>query len=170
MIKLEFWTDGSSDNNKAKNAGWSTVLLIPEKKPIIWYGHLETPSTNNQGEMLGIMCALYLGKTFNDKFGLSDVDVFSDSQYSIDMLDPNCLKSANKNVEYIRLGIAIQNQIRGKIEFIKVKGHSGIFGNELADKFAVLGRKQMNVVADPRYTTKYFDSKQSIFDLLQSAL
>lgn len=166
MNLIEFFCDGSSDNKRKKNAGWSTALFIDDKKPVIWYGHLETPSTNNQGELLGIMSSFGIAMQIQRLYGACDVNITSDSKYALDMLDPLSRSGAAKNVEYISLGFRLLNQLQGNIKTNWVKGHSDNARNDLADKFAKLGRAECDV-NDPRYVTKYFSSKAHIFSHLE---
>lgn len=169
MIILDLYCDGSSDNRKKKDAGWSAALTLEGMKPIIWYGYLETPSTNNQGELLGVMASFAIIKQYQRLNGVCDANITSDSMYALDMLDPTSKSGAAKNIEFISLGIRLLNQLGGKIQTHWVKGHSGHIGNELSDKFAGMGRAQF-ITKDPRYTTKYFNSKQHIFSHLETIL
>lgn len=163
MIILNTFSDGSSDNNKMKNAGWASCIYLDGKRPIVFYGHLETPATNNQGELLGIMGCIAMSLMFKGK---AELNVTSDSQYALNLLSPDSTWSATKNLEYIKLGFRLQKHFSGIINLHWVKGHSGHFGNELADKFCLYGRLQ-TVVNDPRYNSRYFGSKQEIFDYLE---
>lgn len=164
-----FYSDGSSDNVREKNAGWASVLMpIGEgQKPIIWYGHLEPVSTNNQGELLGVMGCAGMLKTLGSKYPHQFADITSDSEYAIGCLRLDSNWDPVKNREMIDMGRLLLNNLGVTINFHWVKGHKGNPGNELADKFAGYGRKQMRV-NDPRYASIYFNSKQEIVDKLTS--
>ena len=166
---FSFYSDGSSDNVREKNAGWSSVLwpIVEWQKPIIWYGHLEPVSTNNHGELLGIMGCAGMLKTLGGKYPYSAVDLTSDSEYAIGCLRLDSAWDPIKNRDLIDLGRLLLNNLEVSINFHWVKGHKGNPGNELADKFAGYGRKKM-VVNDPRYKSVYFGSKQEIVDRLTS--
>lgn len=170
MQILEFFSDGSSDNIKAKNAGWASVFIPEGRKPLILYGHLETPATNNHGELIGIIGCAYLLK----KMELSTQKRFcskitSDSEYAIGCLDPQSNWMPSKNQDIIHPGNLLLNSCSSIISFKWVKGHKGIEGNELADKFSRFGRLQQ-VMNDPRYVTKYFNSKAEIMSAFNSIL
>lgn len=166
---IQIYTDGSS-NNKEKIAGWATVIYLPNnKKPMAWYGHLPPPSTNNQGELLGYLSALGMIKTLESMGKCSHFEILCDSQYTLGILNNDMNWSATKNHDFISLGFRLMNSIRSNIVNTKVKGHSGIEGNELADKFAKHGRFKEKI-NDPRFNSVYFDTKEAIFTKLEKLL
>ena len=170
MFILPFFSDGSSDNVKEKNAGWASVLMLEGRKPFILYGHLETPSTNNHGELIGIMGCAYMlrkmEKQFNAKYVAS---ITSDSEYAIGCLDPSSTWLPSKNQDIIHPGNLLLNSCSSIISFKWVKGHTGHEGNELADKFSRYGRKKQ-IMNDPRYVSQYFSSKIEILNAFNDIL
>lgn len=170
MQILEFYSDGSSDNVKAKNAGWASVFMSEGRKPLIIYGHLETPSTNNHGELIGIMGCAYLLKKMELSTGKRfPARITSDSEYAIGCLDPKSTWMPSKNQDIIQPGNLLLNKCSSIISFKWVKGHKGVEGNELADKYSRFGRLQQ-VMNDPRYVTKYYSSKAEIMTVFDNFL
>lgn len=170
MQILEFYSDGSSDNVKAKNAGWASVFMHEGRKPLIIYGHLETPSTNNHGELIGIMGCAYLLKKMELSTGKRfPARIVSDSEYAIGCLDPKSTWLPSKNQDIIHPGNLLLNKCSSIITFKWVKGHKGVEGNELADKYSRYGRLQQ-VMNDPRYVTRYYSSKAEIMTVFNNFL
>lgn len=170
MQIFEFFSDGSSDNVKAKNAGWASVFISEGRKPMILYGHLETPSTNNHGELIGIMGCAYLLKRMELSTGKRfPTTITSDSEYAIGCLDPKSTWMPSKNQDIIHPGNLLLNSCSSIITFKWVKGHIGVEGNELADKYSRFGRQQ-RVMNDPRYISKYFNSKAEIMSAFTNIL
>jgi len=113
------------------------------------------PQTNQRAELMAIMVAI---ESVNNIYGLNvPITICSDSMYSINC----CTKWSSgwisngwntkagkevKNQDIIRPLVELVNE-RNKdpsfasVKFIHVKGHSGIEGNEIADKLAVAGAK-----------------------------
>lgn len=164
-MRVEIFTDGSSSQKPFKFAGWAATLLIEGQKPIIYYGYLGEGSTNNQGELLGVMVGVWLYKAYKKPEG---VELNTDSQYSIGVLRKGNNYFTNENI--IELGKELLKEIPySKLPIKWVKGHSGVFGNELADKFAGYGKKQTKIKSND-YVTRYFESKEEILDFLQRGL
>lgn len=98
-------------------------------------------TTNNEQELLAILyCLVRYGK------GQSNIDVYSDSSYAINVYtdwmykwaNNNWLKSDNKkpeNLDIIKLYYNLSNS-GFQINLHKIKGHNGHKWNELADKLA----------------------------------
>ena len=92
--------------------------------------------TNNIGELYAIWMALdIVNSKFNDKIKRNIV-IFSDSDYSINVLTGKWKIKANKElIGWIKNDIKnIEN--RYNIVWYWVKGHIGIKGNEIADSLA----------------------------------
>lgn len=142
-MKIEIWTDGSSKDNGKPNcvAGWSCVFFLGGKM-YVRYGHLGAPSSNNRGEIMGV---LYAMKMLKDKPEWQ-LDIHSDSQYVVKSITEWRRKWAvNKyeGVKNIDLLLPLFNEwdARGNATIKWVKGHAGTRGNEIADQFAGYGMK-----------------------------
>jgi ribonuclease HI len=96
---------------------------------------LDNKCSNNQSEQLAIAKAL---ETI-DEINISEniprtIGIFTDSRITIDSL-----KNVNNHsylIEDIRKRISILERNKWTIEFLWVKAHVGIYGNELTDKLA----------------------------------
>ncbi len=164
--KIEFFSDGSSDNIKEKNAGWASVMIATaddgSRRIIVWYGHLETPATNNHGELIGLMGCAAMASLIG-----TVTTINADSQYAIGSLKVGSNWNPTKNVELIDLGKQIVRKSMCNLQW--VKGHANCEGNNIADKFALYGRQRSNV-NDPRYQSKYFPDRESIINYFKESL
>lgn len=164
MKYIEIYTDGSSIN-KEKIAGWSTCVMLPDGKRIIYYGHL-SPGTNNTGELYGIVVGLAIAKRLHGR-----VRINTDSEYSKGVLfDGN---QAISNKEIVSIGKRMRNRFRSGTHPVCrwVKGHSGVEGNELADKYAKYGRDQQKMRSpDSETQILYMGSELRLRKFLEEAL
>lgn len=153
-MKLQVWTDGSSKDNGKPHcvAGWSAVFMMG-KKTYIRYGHLSAPSSNNRGEIYGVLYTMMSFKAKTDW----DIEIFSDSQYVVKSINEwrhgwkrNKYEGIKNPDLFIPLFKAWDEHGRAKISW--VKGHAGVRGNELADEYAGCGTKKSNIlVANDAY-------------------
>lgn len=146
-MKLTVWTDGSSQHNGKPNcvAGWSAVFMMGNKT-YVRYGHLTAPSSNNRGEIFGVLYTMMTFKHRNDW----DIEIFSDSQYVVNSVNQWRHTWKRSNYEGIKnpdLFIPLFNawDSHGRCKISWVKGHAGIRGNELADEYAGLGMRNSNI-------------------------
>ncbi len=144
---LTIYCDGACDPNPGK-AGSGLAVYQKNKLTELWYGLYNPQGTNNTAELNALHQALQIAKTYIDQGKV--VQVFCDSQYTI-----NCItvwaygwkkkgwkrKKAGdiKNLDIIQKAHALYEKIRGGVVVSHVKAHSGIEGNELADRMSVHG-------------------------------
>lgn len=161
-MDIEIYSDGSSHFKPIKEAGWATAVLQPDQDPIVYYGYLEG-GTNNTGEMLGIMVGACIAKRIK-----GHTTILSDSEYAIGVLSGQ--KHAASNLELVSLGKSLlQSVSHGKIKELKwVKGHSGVYGNELADKYAKYGRDQ-KIMTPNDMKVKYFPDTEAVINFIKGA-
>lgn len=147
MDKIIIYTDGAcSGNQYEKNkGGYGAVLTYKGHIKEIFGGEVNT--TNNRMELKGCIEAL---KTLKRKE--LPVEVYTDSAYLCNCMNQKWYikwrqngwrNSSKKPVENKDLWEELLNLVEeiNNIKFIKVKGHSGIELNELADELANKGMK-----------------------------
>ncbi len=149
--QIVIYTDGACSNNQQEinSGGWAAVLMYKDYYKEIYGGEKNT--TNNRMELTAVIRALEELKT--DKVPLA---VHSDSAYVLNCFknkwyvkwrQNNWLNSKKQPVEnrdlWERLLDLAENKIGlDKIQWIKVKGHSGDKYNEIADDLAKKGAEE----------------------------
>jgi ribonuclease HI len=139
--EIKIYTDGSSLGNPGPG-GWG-VVVIQNDKIIDEIGGYEKNTTNNRMEITAVIEAL---KYIKNKKTI-DVSIFADSNYVllgittwISNWEKNGWKTANKkqvlNQDLWKELILLVRESSGKINWQKVKGHSGEIYNERADEIA----------------------------------
>lgn len=140
MIRI--YADGSSQGNPGFG-GFGVVVIENDTYVNIYSKHYEN-ITNNQGELKALLFALGLATT---KYKSDQVTIYSDSAYSVNLFNDwiftwamNGWKTSKK--EPIKnKDLILQLYEFAKIDYpnfyvTKIRGHYGIFGNELADAAA----------------------------------
>jgi ribonuclease HI len=156
-MKITVWTDGSSHHNGKPNcvAGWSAVFMMG-KKTYIRYGHLPAPSSNNRGEICGVLYAI---QTFNHRKDW-ELEIYSDSQYVVKSINEWRRKWKLHNYVGIKnedLFVPLFNawDEHGNASISWVRGHTGVRGNELADEYAGMGSNNEHLfVSNDAYDIK----------------
>lgn len=149
---IYIYADGSSKGNPGP--GGFGVAAIEDDKYIDIYSKQYENITNNQGELKALLFALGLATT---KYKLNRVTIYSDSAYSVNLFNDwifmwakNGWQTAKrepiKNKELV-----LQLYEYAKMEFpnfyvTKVSGHSGVFGNEIADAAACNNKEKLTKI------------------------
>ncbi len=122
---IHVYTDGASSGNPGPSgAGVFFKYNKHEKKISRYLGH----GTNNIAELEAIKTGLLEIK--NKEL---PVKIYTDSSYALGLLTQNWKPKKNQElVDSIRELV----KVFPRLSFIKVKGHSGITGNEIADELA----------------------------------
>lgn len=146
---LSIYCDGACLNNPGKS-GSGLSIYSDNNKPILLYGDYKELGTNNTAELNALYKALVIASESEAK----NITIFSDSQYSIDCITKWAYSWKNKswtkkggeikNLEIIKISHGLYDTIKNKITLKHVKGHSGIEGNELADRMAMMAITSMN--------------------------
>lgn len=125
----ELWTDGSCKKNPGPGS-WGCIVLLKEKQQAVFLHGSDPETTNNRMELMAILRGLQF---VPDR---SRVLVHSDSKYALRTCFGNWKPTTNLDL------IKAVRRERGRmlmVKEIKVKGHSGDFWNELADRLAGSG-------------------------------
>ena len=148
---LRFYTDGACSCNGKEDAcgGWGVVACLP-KKQIRMSGYARN-TTNNRMELTAVIKALKWYVENTQQF--EKIEIYCDSSYVVNAMNQNWLNFwknngfvnskgegvKNKDLWLTLLGLLaeIKDNFETEIEFIKVKGHSGVALNVVADKLAV---------------------------------
>lgn len=127
---ITIYTDGASSGNPGPSGIGIVMEYNGQKKEISRYIGI---STNNIAELEAIRTALTMIRKHH-----VPVRLFTDSAYAVGLLQKGW--KPHKNQELVRDIIKIVSLFRD-IRIIKVSGHSGLPGNELADRLATSGIK-----------------------------
>lgn len=152
---LSIYTDGSSAPNPRKGGvGMRFIFPDGEIKDFTPYGY--KGATNNMMELQGPILALKEIIKLNELKDIESIVIYTDSQYVVNNYKTamftwsktKWLKSNGEPVsnteqwkELLRLMRRIGQTFRIRVDFEKVKGHSGDEHNEAVDKLAKQSRK-----------------------------
>lgn len=146
MKEITIYTDGACSGNPG-NGGWAAILIYKETEKIL-SGYCPD-TTNNRMEMFAVIFAL---KALKEK---CIVNLYSDSAYIIDTMTKNWIQkwqsnnwktSSKEDVKNIDLWQdLILYSSKHKVNWCKVKGHSGNEYNNRCDKIA---RDEIAKIAD----------------------
>ncbi len=138
---LKIYCDGACQGNPGAS-GSGLAIYQGSANPILLYGEYEKRGTNNTAELNALYKALLLSKESKT----SKVTILSDSMYSIDSITNWAYGWKRKgwkrkggeikNLEIIKLAHDLYNKEKDRVTVKHVKAHSGIEGNELADRMA----------------------------------
>ena len=140
---ITIYTDGAARNNPGK-AGFGAIIIDNEKGYVVELGGHSPHATNNQMELTGSLKALeYVGSV--KKYTGQKIALYTDSSYVINGMkswifnwQKNSWKtSQKKDVENSVLWKELLLASKDKdIEWLYVRGHSGVPLNERADEIA----------------------------------
>lgn len=137
---IEIYTDGSAAPNPGP--GGAAAIARDSKEGIVWYWFgYEKNTTNNRMEMKALIEALKWVRSEN----LFAVPIFSDSSYVVNLYSnwmfkwarANWTRSKGARVENLDLVKELYDlSFLCSCEVFKIKGHDGVFDNELCDALA----------------------------------
>jgi ribonuclease HI len=161
---LEIYTDGSSLGNPGKG-GWGSVF-IKNNKIIKELGGFDKNTTNNRMELMAVIETLkYIRKSdflisinkdiAGDLIETTTITIFADSNYVLSGItswvynwEKNGWRTANKkevlNQDLWKELIILVRSNKIKINWQKVKGHSGHVYNDRADEIATSCAEKQN--------------------------
>lgn len=149
MDEIIIYADGGCRGNQniENIGGWGALITYKENKKELYGSELNT--TNNKMELMSAIQALKSLKKQN-----IPVKIYMDSAYVINGMNEwiyswikKGWKTANKkSVENQELWKELNNlrNTFDKIEFLKVKGHSDNYGNNIADMLANKGMDEIS--------------------------
>lgn len=145
---IRIYCDGACSGNPGF-AGSGLAIYSNKRNPVLLHGDFVEVGTNNIAELNALYQALVIAKQTSSE---NIITIFSDSKYSIDCITTwaygwkakGWTKKGGeiKNLELIKKIHDLYERIKDLIEIKHVKGHSGIEGNELADRMAVTAIKE----------------------------
>jgi ribonuclease HI len=134
--KIEIWTDGYCKNNGKSGAIASIGVFFYDRDPRNKSERLPGKQTNNCAELYAVIRALEIC----DKS--KDLIIYTDSIYVITCHN---IEYPKKNIDLVMRMNDLIKERKGKVRIEHVKGHSGVYGNEQADRLAYLGSKKKYV-------------------------
>lgn len=145
---MDIYTDGACSGNPGR--GGFSAVVVKDGKAINVVTGSDTDTTNNRMELNGFIAGLELAAAEKKK-----TSIHVDSRYVTDGIT-NWVNGWRKNGWKTSSGSPVKNQDlwekadalyrpnKSRIKVIKVKGHSGDLGNELADQYAVRAITEKN--------------------------
>ncbi len=147
---IRIYCDGACSGNPG-NAGSGLAIYSNKRNPVLLYGAFEEVGTNNIAELNALHQALVIARQTSSE---NIISIYSDSKYAIDCITTWAYSWKKngwskkggeiKNLELIIEAHTLYEKLKDKIEINHVKGHSGVEGNELADRMAVYTIKTKN--------------------------
>jgi len=148
LVKIKIYTDGACSNGGSWDGGAGVYVELENEKQFYLLSEKET--TNNIVELKAFIFAL---EYINKKPEILEANIMTDSGYIVDCLKfrwyenwerngwINAKKQPVKNKELWQKILKEKRKGLFKtINIVKVKSHSGINGNVIADKLAVKGK------------------------------
>ncbi|WP_198304762.1 ribonuclease H family protein [Arcobacter vandammei] len=147
---LHIYCDGACSGNPGF-AGSGLAIYSNKKNPVLLYGAFVENGTNNIAELNALYQALLIAK----QSGFKDtIYIYSDSKYSIDCISTWAFSWKKngwtkkggeiKNLDLIIKSHELYLSLKSNLVLEYVKGHSGVEGNELADRMALTAIKEKN--------------------------
>ncbi|SFV71131.1 Ribonuclease HI-related protein 2 [hydrothermal vent metagenome] len=163
---ISIYCDGACKGNPGK-AGSGLAVYYANKQVELWYGEYTEEGTNNTAELQALYKALLIAK----EHSASEVIIYSDSRYSIDAISIWAYswkakgwkkkKGEIKNLALIKVMHSLYEELKSRVSIAHVKGHSGVEGNELADRMAMLA-----IMEESQFYKCYrYDSIDSVLSL-----
>ena len=147
---IHIFTDGACDPNPGE-AGSGVAVYEQGLLSELWYGCYEPLGTNNTAELNALYMALQIAEKM-----LSPgrrIQILSDSSYSVNAMTKWSIgwekngwtRKGNQelaNKELIASMYSLYKRLAGNVVLAHVKGHSGVEGNELADRLSLLAHRE----------------------------
>lgn len=136
-----WYTDGACSGNPGPG-GWSAVRFEDNDIIQVTTEYLYN-TTNNRCELMALLYVVKLAAADKDNKYI----IYSDSTYAINCITmwmynwanngwQNSKKKTVENLDLIKEFYSLMSFPLPNVEFVKVRGHDGDLGNEIADSFA----------------------------------
>ena len=147
---IHIFSDGACDPNPGE-AGSGVAVYELGLLSELWYGCYEPLGTNNTAELNALYKALEIAEKMG---GLSrKIQILSDSSYSINAMTKWSVVwekngwERKGNQELANKGLianmyGLYKRLTGAVDLAHVKGHSGVEGNELADRLSLMAHRE----------------------------
>lgn len=157
-----FCDGGCHPNPGASGTGLAVMMGGNIKE--LWYGFHEAEGTNNRAELVGMIKGLeYCASLRSQGYisGTRKAAICCDSQYTIDCVTKwatgwrkrGWIKTDGgeiQNLALVQKAFELYEKLKNQVDIRKVKAHSGILGNELADVLATVARDHKQTEWSPR--------------------
>ena len=147
---IHIFSDGACDPNPGE-AGSGVAVYELGLLSELWYGCYEPLGTNNTAELN----ALYKALEIAEKMGGPSrrIQILSDSSYSVNAMTKwsvgweknGWTRKGNQelaNKELIASMYILYKRLAEGVDLAHVKGHSGVEGNELADRLSLMAHRE----------------------------
>ena len=152
MLDYVIFTDGAYSSSR--DQGGIGIVVLRDGEKVFKYSKAFKKTTNNQMELKAFL------KTFellNSKYKNEQATIYSDSAYCINILTSwiyswsqnDWKNSKNKTIKNLDIILSLYEYYNIKffinqIYIVKVEGHKGIIGNELADALAAADKQKFS--------------------------
>jgi len=138
---MHLYTDGACSGNPGPG-GWAVVHISQLDNKVLDYRYgAKERTTNNEMELSALIAAMAWAKEYTG----DHVRIFTDSSYGVKGITEwlpgwkkrGWTKADGKPVLNLEIWKKIDSLYDStKMSIVKVKGHAGIYGNEMADHYA----------------------------------
>ena len=147
---IHIFSDGACDPNPGE-AGSGVAVYELGLLSELWYGCYEPLGTNNTAELNALYKALEIAERMGGPS--RRIQILSDSSYSVNAMTKWSIgwekngwtRKGNQelaNKELIASMYSLYKRLAESVDLAHVKGHSGVEGNELADRLSLLAHRE----------------------------
>jgi ribonuclease HI len=147
---IHIFSDGACDPNPGE-AGSGVVVYELGLLSELWYGCYEPLGTNNTAELNALYKALEIAERMGGPG--RRIQILSDSSYSVNAMTKwsvgwkknGWTRKGNQelaNKELIASMYTLYKRLAEGVDLAHVKGHSGVEGNELADRLSLMAHRE----------------------------
>lgn len=147
-MNYSVYTDGACSGNPGPG-GHAFVIIVNEMEELLRVSGRKAHTTNNEMELAAITNAVKHLKLYDEPANKSNAAIiYSDSAYCLNSINQGWLLNWVKNGWKTNKGQDVKNkelweqfyniisEMHMQLCFVKVKGHSGNYYNEIVDKMA----------------------------------